>query len=89
MSAKPIASSALNVALGDAFKLRRENAGLSLRTLAGLMERSVNTIRWHEGGETPLRANDLVMAARIIGCSMDALTGYQHRPPPKRKRRKT
>lgn len=73
MTTRPTEGTAVQKKLGDMFRAARDEAGISLKTLAKQMRRSINTIRWHEAGSRSLRADDLVLAAQVMGCSPTAL----------------
>ena len=73
MTTRPTEGTAVQKALGDIFRNVRNESGISLKALALRMKRSINTIRWHEAGSRSLRADDLVLAAQVIGCSPSAL----------------
>jgi transcriptional regulator with XRE-family HTH domain len=79
MSTRPTEGTAVQKSLGDAFRAVRTNSGFSLKALAQRMRRSINTIRWHEAGSRSLRADDLVLAAQVMGCSPTKL--MQEKPP--------
>jgi transcriptional regulator with XRE-family HTH domain len=68
MATKPTRGTDEQVALGAMFRRAREGAGISLRGISKDMGMSINTIRWHEAGHRSLRADDLMVAAKIIGC---------------------
>lgn len=59
--------------LGRHFRHYREAANITLRDMAGRMEMSINTIRWHEAGIRLLRVHDLWKAAGILGVTPDRL----------------
>lgn len=69
MTTKPTEGSEVQKALGDTFRSVRTRSGITLKALAQRMQRSINTIRWHEAGSRSLRADDLVLAAQVMGCS--------------------
>lgn len=76
MATRPTEGTAVQKALGEVFRTVRSESGISLKILANRMQRSINTIRWHEAGSRSLRADDLVLAAQVIGCPpADLLTG--------------
>lgn len=73
MTTRPTEGTAVQKALGDTFRNVRTESGITLKALAKRMQRSINTIRWHEAGSRSLRADDLVLAAQVMGCSPTAL----------------
>jgi transcriptional regulator with XRE-family HTH domain len=73
MNTRPIEGDPVQRKLGELFLAARKANGINLKELAQRMGRSINTVRWHENGARSLRADDLVMAARIMGCSATSL----------------
>ena len=69
----PIPRGEMEVALGVTFRKARRAEKMSLRVLAERMKISVNTIRWHEAGARPMRADMLSRAADILGVATAAL----------------
>lgn len=65
--------SKLNARLGGMFRRARHDAGKTLVQTADAIGVSVNTVRWHENGTTPLRAHHLALAALLFGCPPDRL----------------
>ncbi len=59
--------------LGDLFAHERAKAGISLEVMAAKLERSINTIRWHEAGTRLMRLDEVVRAAFIMGITPDSL----------------
>lgn len=58
---------------GDALKLARESAGLSMRQLAEKAGVSVNTVSLIEAGQSCPRADVLAALAKTLGTTMDAI----------------
>lgn len=69
MPARPIKGDQLQQAIGERFKAEREARGVTQKQLCDGLQVSINTVRWHEAGSRCLRADQLVAAAAIIGCS--------------------
>lgn len=69
MTTKPVKGSIIQQMLGEKFLRVRAKRGITLKMLSERMPCSINTIRWHEAGDRCLRADGLVQAAAIIGCS--------------------
>lgn len=73
MTTKPTEGTDVQKSLGELFKAVRTQSGISLKAMAQRMQRSINTIRWHEAGSRSLRADDIVLAAQVMGCSPSVL----------------
>lgn len=58
---------------GDALKLARESAGLSMRQLAEQAGVSVNTVSLIEAGQSCPRADVLAALAKALNTTMDAI----------------
>lgn len=58
---------------GDALKLARESAGLSMRQLAEKAGVSANTVSLIENGQSNPRADVLAALAKALGTTMDAI----------------
>lgn len=58
---------------GDALKLARESAGLSMRQLAKKAEVSASTVSLIENGQSNPRADVLAALAKALGTTMDAI----------------
>lgn len=58
---------------GDALKLARESAGLSMRQLAEKAGVSVNTVSLIEAGQSCPRADVLAALAKALNTTMDAI----------------
>ena len=58
---------------GDALKLARESAGMSMRQLAEKAGVSVNTVSLIENGQSNPRADVLAALAKALGTTMDAI----------------
>ena len=58
---------------GDALKLARESAGMSMRQLAEKAGVSVNTVSLIEAGQSCPRADVLAALAKALGTTMDAI----------------
>lgn len=58
---------------GDALKLARESAGMSMRQLAEKAGVSVNTVSLIEAGQSCPRADVLAALAKTLGTTMDAI----------------
>lgn len=69
MNTRPIGGTSVQKQIGDLFLRARCEKGVSQKQIADGMRRSINTVRWHEAGARSFRADDLVLAAEIIGCS--------------------
>ena len=69
MATKPTGGTDTQIKLGKLFRSAREAAKVSLRDACSALGMSINTIRWHEAGSRCIRADDLVAAARLFGCS--------------------
>lgn len=80
MTTKPTEGSEVQRALGYTFRSVRTQSGITLKALAQRMQRSINTIRWHEAGSRSLRADDLVLAAQVMGCSPTELVADNPQP---------
>ncbi|HEY6967367.1 MAG TPA: helix-turn-helix transcriptional regulator [Burkholderiales bacterium] len=63
----------MRVALGELFAEWRRKRKVGLRAIAGSLQVSVNTIRWHEAGDVSLRADMIVRAARVMRVSPGTL----------------
>lgn len=69
MTTRPPEGTEVQKALGELFRAKRTQKGISLKAMAQMMRCSINTIRWHEAGGRSLRADELVQAASLMGCS--------------------
>lgn len=69
MTTKPVKGTIIQQMLGEKFLRIRTQYGVTLKMLSDQMKCSINTIRWHEAGDRCLRADGLVKAAAVIGCS--------------------
>jgi transcriptional regulator with XRE-family HTH domain len=54
-------------ALGAKYRSVRKGRKMTLRSMAGNLSRSINTIRWHEAGARMMRADDIVKSADELG----------------------
>lgn len=73
MTTRPPEGTEVQKALGELFRAKRTEKGISLKSMAQMMRCSINTIRWHEAGGRILRADELVQAAKFMGCSPTSL----------------
>lgn len=82
----PTPSSEENAALGRLMRQCREAAQINVRDMARAVGVSLNTYRWHEGGALMLRLDKVIMASRVLGLPLSAVTQL---PEPAKKRKKT
>jgi transcriptional regulator with XRE-family HTH domain len=59
--------------IGERFRLLRKAAGITLKQFGDSVGMSVNTIRAHESGRCLFRTDDLIIAAKAIGCDPSML----------------
>lgn len=69
----PSPKNAALAALGANFREVREQKGVSLLRLARHLKCSVNTIRWHEAGDTMMRLDRIQAAAAFLNVSAETL----------------
>ncbi|CAB4122665.1 HTH_XRE domain containing protein [uncultured Caudovirales phage] len=65
---KPIPRGEVEIELGERFRRVRKSCGMSLAELSLGLKCSINTLRWHEAGARPLRVDEIVRSAEIMGC---------------------
>lgn len=65
---RPVPASDDHAIIGRKMREKRVAANVSVMKLARALNVSVNTVRWHEAGARLLRADDLVIAASVLGC---------------------
>jgi transcriptional regulator with XRE-family HTH domain len=69
----PIPRGELEVALGAAFRDARTAKRWTLKEMADGLGVGVNTIRWHEAGDTIMAPDKLIKAAGLLGAAPNAL----------------
>lgn len=74
---KPVPGTETQIALGRTFLRERSRTGVTLERIATALKTSINTIRWHEAGARSLRADDLIAAAGVMGCSPATLIAVE------------
>lgn len=77
---KPVPAGELTKEIGEIFKVKRRKAKVSLESMASGLGCSINTVRWHEAGARMLRADQIIVAAEIIGCEPRELLPESDKP---------
>lgn len=78
----PVAASEIEAHLGRRFRAVRVAHEVTQDEIAKGLGRSINTVRWHEAGARSLRANEIVIAAELIGCAPEDLVSLKPVPKP-------
>lgn len=80
----PVPKDEESARLGALFREAREAKEVGLKRMAEALGVSVNTIRWHEAGDTLMRADTVRKAADFLGVTAGSLLGD---PEPARTRK--